>query len=273
MGGASRCIIPSMIVLIGLLGLILGATVNALADSLPLLGKLRLPSCMRCGARRPIRAWVALLAPILRAWRCPYCGAARPIRGVLVELAGLGGAIGLYIADSTPSVFWPDLAVGFVLLLIVIIDIEHRLILHVVVIPAAVLFALLGVLNPERGVVKTVVGGVAGFAIVFCLFLLGDLFGRLISRMRRRPLEQVAFGFGDVTLAGLIGLLVGWPGVLLALFVGVVTAGVFSAGFILYGLLRRKYEPYQAFPYGPFLVLGAFLLQYFPDILRGALGG
>jgi prepilin signal peptidase PulO-like enzyme (type II secretory pathway) len=53
---------------------------------------------------------------------------------------------------------------------------------------------------------------------------------------------------------------VGWPGVVLAVFIGVLTAGVFSLLFVLVQLLRRRYTPYMPFPYGPFLVLGGLLV-------------
>jgi prepilin signal peptidase PulO-like enzyme (type II secretory pathway) len=57
-----------------------------------------------------------------------------------------------------------------------------------------------------------------------------------------------------------IGLVVGWPGVVLALFIGVLVAGAFSLTVMLVQLARRRYSPYLPFPYGPFLVLGGLLV-------------
>ncbi len=74
-------------------------------------------------------------------------------------------------------------------------------------------------------------------------------------------------------LSGLIGLVVGWPRIVVALFVGIVVAGIFSLVFILVMLIRRRYTPLQALPYGPFLILGASLVYYAPDLVRGTLGG
>lgn len=150
--------------------------------------------------------------------------------------------------------------VGWVFLLITIIDVEHRLILHVVSLPAAAVLGVLSVIDAAHGPVKTLLGGVAGFGIVFLLFLFGSLFARWISRRRGQPLEEVAFGFGDVTLSVVIGLVVGWPGVILALFIGILAAGAFSLLFMVIQLLRRRYSPYMPFPYGPFLIFGALLV-------------
>jgi leader peptidase (prepilin peptidase)/N-methyltransferase len=60
---------------------------------------------------------------------------------------------------------------------------------------------------------------------------------------------------GDVKLAGLIGLTVGFPRVLPALTVGIVAGGL-TIGLLL---LTRRVGPKEYVPYGPFLVLGALV--------------
>ncbi|MGD8760438.1 MAG: A24 family peptidase, partial [Anaerolineales bacterium] len=225
---AVGCIMRLVYALIVLLGLALGSAINALADSLPYLRKPHLPRCVACGATRPPIAWLGLAALVTGSRRCRSCNAPLSWRNPLVELISIAGTVYLYSCCSPAAEFWPALAVGVVFLLIAVIDIEHRLILFVVTIPAALLFVLIGWLDPDLGLVKTLVGGVAGFAIVYVLFLLGGVFGKLISRLRGRALDEVAFGFGDVMLAGLIGLAVGWPGVIMAVFIGIAAAGIFA---------------------------------------------
>lgn len=64
-------------------------------------------------------------------------------------------------------------------------------------------------------------------------------------------------GLGDVRLAGLLGLFLGWvgPGAVVAgLVAGTVAGGVFAAVLMVLGTGRRR-----LLPYGPFLVLGAWL--------------
>ena len=193
---------------------------------------------------------------------------------MIVELAGIGGATWLYLRDPRPSVLLPGIAVGLVFLLIAVIDIEHRLIPHIVVVPAALGLGLLQILDPSRGAARTLLGGLAGAGSFFLLYLMGEAFARLLARARGRALDEVAFGFGDVTLAGLIGLIVGWPAVVLALLVGILTAGLFSLGYLLVMLARRRYTAFTPIPYGPFLILGASLVFYggrglFESILLG----
>jgi prepilin signal peptidase PulO-like enzyme (type II secretory pathway) len=145
-------------------------------------------------------------------------------------------------------------------LLIIVIDLEHRLILHVVTGPAAVVMALIGSLDGSRGPVKTLAGGAVGFLAVLGLYLLGGLFARLINRVRGQALDEVAFGFGDVTLAGVIGLSVGFPGIVVALTLGVLLGGVFSLGFLLVMIARGRYVAFMPIPYSPFLVVGALIV-------------
>jgi prepilin signal peptidase PulO-like enzyme (type II secretory pathway) len=111
--------------------------------------------------------------------------------------------------------------------------------------------------------VKTLAGGLAGYAITLGIFLLAELFARLLQRLRGQPLDEVAFGGGDVNLAGIVGFAVGWPGVILALMIAVLIGGIFSFGYIVVQLVRRRYVPYSAVPYGPFLVAGALAIYLY----------
>jgi leader peptidase (prepilin peptidase) / N-methyltransferase len=253
---------PSVIVFYALLGWLPGVAVNAIADSLPLVRRLRRPSCAACTAPRPPTAWSAVTGWATGTAACAYCGRPRGARAMVVELAGIVGAVLLYLRDPRLGVLLPGIAVGFAFLLIAVIDIEHRLIPHLVVFPAALVLGLMQALDPMRGVTKTLFGGLAGAGSFLLLYLLGEALARLIARIRGRPLDEVAFGFGDVTLAGLIGLIVGWPAVVLALLAGILAAGLFSLGYLLVMLARRRYTAFTPIPYGPFLILGASLIYF-----------
>ncbi len=258
---------------LAVLGLLLGAVINWLADSLPLRGATVGPHCHACGGPRPPAAWSALLAIPLRASTCAYCGTPIRGRGVLVEIVSLAMTLGIDRLAADSGAFAVSLMVASVFLLITVIDIEHRLILHIVTAPAALAIGIAGALDPARGFAKTLGGGLAGFGIVLLLYLLGGLFAAWMARRRGQPLEEVAFGFGDVTLAGVIGLAVGWPGVLIALFLGVLGAGLFSGALILGMFLMRRYAPFMAIPYGPFLILGGSLVYFGgPDVIRRLFG-
>lgn len=263
-----------MEILVGLLGWITAVAINALSDSLPYLRRPSLPRCPQCGKSRPLLSWSGLLARILPAWRCAQCDQPRGYRSVVVELVSITGAILLYWRDPSAVVFWQGYLVGTVFLLIAIIDIEHRLILEVVSVPSMVIFGLIGIFDPARGMAKTLIGGAAGFCFILVMYLLGLLFARLMSRIRKTELDEIAFGFGDVMLAGVAGLVVGWSGIIVALLLAIFAAGTYSLIYMLIAMLRRRYSPFMAIPYGPFIILGAAFIYFGgAELLRSAYGG
>ena len=181
---------------------------------------------------------------------------------MFVEILGTVGSVGLYLHSPSAWPFWTGILAGFVFLLLGTIDLEHRLILHIVSLPAAVALGVVRSLDPAQGAFKTLTGGLAGLAILFGMYLFGQGFSRLIAILRGRPIDEVAFGFGDVVLGGVLGLAVGWPGILVAVAVGIFAAGVFSLALVLVQLWRRRYAAFLAIPYGPFLLLGAAIVLY-----------
>ena len=68
---------------------------------------------------------------------------------------------------------------------------------------------------------------------------------------------QTTLGFGDVTLAGLIGLIFGFPMGIVALFAGIFIGGLFGIGLLI---ARRKRK--LLFPYGVFLGLGPIITLF-----------
>ena len=142
----------------------------------------------------------------------------------------------------------------FVLVLVQVIffDFEHHLILDRVMFPAMAL-ALVVSLSPLLGGglglwrqdwwVGIVMGLAAGL-----LFLLLSLAGSAIFKAE-------ALGFGDVKLAVFMGLLLGWPYTLSALFYGVLLAAI---GAIVFIVTHRSLKGTIA--YGPYLALGALLV-------------
>jgi leader peptidase (prepilin peptidase)/N-methyltransferase len=153
-------------------------------------------------------------------------------------------------------------------LLVVVIDIENRLILHLTSAfgAAAALLTGLGL----HGWRSTLLGGALGAGAMLLIYWLGIAYARWSTR--RRGIEIAAgdaFGFGDVTLSGVIGLLLGWPGVIGGLTAAVLLAG--AAGLLALGamLIRREYRPDFALPYGPFLAAAAFYFLYLFPVSGG----
>jgi leader peptidase (prepilin peptidase)/N-methyltransferase len=97
---------------------------------------------------------------------------------------------------------------------------------------------------------------------MFVLYYLGELYVRRMSKKRGIPTDEVALGFGDVSLSGILGLLMGWPAILACLLFAVLAGGLVSLVIILGMLAAKKYKAFTAIPYAPFLILSAIFLLY-----------
>lgn len=236
------------------LGWLAALLVNYLADVLPVTRKLTRPTCQHCAAKS---AWTDYL--LLKG--CAACGKTRSWRTWLVQLLSVAASLYVWFAPPKKLGYW----LGFILLIylavVFVIDVEHRLVLHPVSIFGA--FLSLGIGYLYRGILRTMIGGGVGFGIMFLLYYLGVLFARWSSRKRGVKIEEGdALGFGDVILAGVLGLLLGYPVIISGILMAILVAGAFSILMVAGMLIFKRYESLTAIPYAPFLILGALILLY-----------
>lgn len=237
-----------------LIGLAVGSFVNVVVDRLPHDASIVSPPshCGACGRRLASFEMIPVISYLALRGRCRTCGASIGPRVLWVELlTGLLVAVAAWrgpLNDSLSS--WSWLEWGYLVLTsvylavfiaVTVTDLEHGLILDRVIYPAIGL-ALLGVLFAGPRVwLSRVLGGAFGAGVIALIILL----------------VPEGMGWGDVKLAGFIGLVTGWPGVGFALFLAFVSGGI-VAGTLL--VTRRKRRG-QTIALGPFLAAGgAFIL-------------
>jgi leader peptidase (prepilin peptidase)/N-methyltransferase len=258
-----------MVLLYASLGLLIGVLINLLADQLPRWRRVhRLPFCAECETRRPTWQWLATVAYLGRRAHCPQCKEPLPWRHVFVELGTAGLMAFLWLHYGRVSE-WAYLVLytvySAILVLVLVIDLEHKLILNMVILPAWGLALAGSLIHPDPNFpLMALVGGVAGYGLLYLVYLLGVLFVKGMSRARGKEINAVAFGFGDVRLGGFMGLVLGFPLVFQALFLAILLGGI--AGLLYWcvqALILRRYTLFTAIPYGPYLVTGTFLVMFF----------
>ena len=74
-------------------------------------------------------------------------------------------------------------------------------------------------------------------------------------------------------VAVVIGLAVGWSGVLFAVLIAIFSAAAFGLVYLVVQLLRGRYTLFTAIPYGPFLVLGALTIYLYGQEIAAAYAG
>ena len=243
------------IVFAAMIGWLCGVVVNYLADVLPVTRKFSPPACLACGNH-----FSALDTLLLRP--CSACTKARSRRTWIVQASLMVASVLLWLFPPGRLGFWVGIGLLAFFGMIAVIDLEYRLVLHPVSLAGAIIGLILGIW--QKGPVDTLIGGIAGFTMMFGLYYLGILFNRLMSRIRRQEIDEVALGFGDVNLAGMVGLMLGWPEIVGGLLVAILLGGILS-GLILIGMAAlRRYKALTAIPYAPFLLIGAIIFLYIP---------
>lgn len=245
-----------------LLGFSCGVIVNYLADILPISRKLSKPFCPYCGSAFDLKNY------ILWPRRCPYCRQKRRSRTYVVEAFFALLTIYLWFEPNPRINFILSLLIWIYFVLVIVIDLEHRLILHPVSISGVILGSGIGI--GMHGVASTLLGGIIGFLIMLVLYYTGIILLKLVRKHKKDETLSIdeqsgdeALGFGDVNLSGVVGLLLGWPGIIAGITLTIFLAGGFSLFYIIYMLINKKYRAYMAIPYGPFIILGAAILLYF----------
>ncbi|WP_148867325.1 prepilin peptidase [Thermosediminibacter litoriperuensis] len=222
-----------------LLGLITGSFLNVVIYRLPrgetvIWGRSHCPACGRVLAWYdlvPVASYLALRG------RCRYCGTQISPRYPVVELlTGAVFAALFYRYGPTPALA-KYLFLGAVLIAAAFIDLEHYLIPDRLVLAGLAGAAILGFAARDVGVWSSLAGSAAGAGFLFAVVVF----------------SKGGMGCGDVKLAAVAGLFLGWPLAALALFLAVVTGGLAAAALLLLGLKGRK----DAIPFGPFIAAGA----------------
>ena len=182
---------------------------------------------------------------------CRHCGARIAPRLLAVEIVTGLLFLAIFLKFGVGLTFVLVAAATSLLLVVAVIDLERGLILNRIVLPSVVVLLVLAPFWSQLGFARefpissgmiaslanSLAAGAAGF-LVFLLIALAH--------------PQGMGGGGDVKYAGLLGLLLGIPGVLVALWGAVVSGGLVA----IYLLAMRKRGRKEAIPFGPFMSLG-----------------
>ncbi len=236
--------------LAAVVGLAVGSFLNVLIHRVPAgLSVVRPGSrCPACEHSVRSRDNVPVLSWLLLHGRCRDCGTRIAARYPLVEL-GTALLFALVAARLGPSASLPAfLYLCAVSVALAAIDLETQRLPNVLTLPSYLvgggLLAVAAAVDGDVGrLLRAVEGMVALYAFYFviCYATAGK-----------------GMGFGDVKLAGLLGLYLGWlgwPELLVGAFAAHLLGGVVAVWLVARGGASRK----TRVPFGPFLVAGALV--------------
>ncbi len=203
--------------------------------------------CPKCGQVLKINDLIPVLSFLMLKARCRYCKKSISWQYPMVEVStGILFCL-LYLIFGWSLAFGFYLILTSFLIIIFVYDLKYHLILDKVSIPAiilAIIFGLFLKISPWDMVFGVLIG--AGF--FFLQFLVSK--GKWI-------------GGGDIRLGVLMGIMLGWQKVLLALFLAYFVGAVFS--IVLIAMKRKKLKSHL--PFGTFLTIGTFTALLWGQII------
>lgn len=254
--------------LLFIFGLCVGSFLNAVIWRLEknksiIFGRSHCPYC------RKFLEWydlIPVLSFLFLRGRCRYCDEKISWQYPLVEIAT--GVLFVAVANFQFSIFnkfsitnyqlpisllfWLYLA--SVLIVIFVYDLKHFIIPDKIVFPAIAISIGYHVLNIMYAqnyvlyVIRDALYNYFGSALLVSVLFLALV---LVSRGKW-------MGMGDVKLAFLMGLILGWPDILIALFLASVLGAIVGLAMIFSGKKTLKSQV----PFGPFLAAGTFIALF-----------
>jgi leader peptidase (prepilin peptidase) / N-methyltransferase len=227
-------------------GWIVGIGLNAVVHELPRSHRLfARPRCVQCDAPLLLTALTIVAPRIRRACRTCHTLAVDPAHTLEWPTALLFGTLAWCFGAGLPLAVYS--LYGVLLLVVLTIDLRHRWVYSVVCYPG--ILAGIVLTGLVAGIWWTgLVGALAGGGLFFLLYWLG----RLVYR------GQEPMGGGDITIAAMIGGMVGADRILVALFLG----GLLVAGVSVVLLVLRRARARDFIPYGAGLCLGALITLF-----------
>jgi leader peptidase (prepilin peptidase)/N-methyltransferase len=267
----------AFLVFVGVLGSLIGSFLNVVVYRVPAGKSVVSPpsACPHCAAR--IRPWdnIPVISWFVLRGKCRDCGAPIAIRYPLVEFA----TAVFFVAIAWWQLDWLSVALndgsaanivaailqliaflylGAISVALLLIDLDTRRLPNVIVLPGyiagIVLLAAAAVLRLEFfPLLTSAIGAMALFAFYLLLALI-------------RP---GGMGLGDVKLAGVLGLFLGWIGLgslLVGAFAAFLLGGIFSIALMITKRAGRR----TAIPFGPWMLGGCWVGVFFGETIAHA---
>jgi len=228
-----------------LFGLVVGSFLNCIIYRLQtgegfLTGRSFCPYCKHELSWQDL---IPIFSFLILRGKCRYCSQKISLQYPLVELATGLLFVSFFIFHFSFFIF----IIACFLIIIFVYDLKYYIIPDKVIYPAiaiALIFNFQFLISKQFLIFNHSILNALGAALFFSLIV-------LVSRGKW-------MGVGDIKLAALMGLFLGFPDILVALFLAFFIGGIIGIGLIISGKRTLKSEV----PFGPFLVLGTFIALF-----------
>lgn len=225
--------------------LLIGSFINVVNYRLPKGDSVVYPPshCPSCNKRLTWWQLVPVMSYIFLRGKCFNCNSKISARYPLIELIfGLSYIYLFYMFGFSVELI-SSLFLFTILFVGSMIDLEHRIIpdkLNLIGAIGGVILSIFAKPGLSEGILGFVVGGGLMLALAH--------------------LSKGGMGGGDIKLTAVLGLFLGWKGILLSVFIASIIGSIVG---VLLNLNKGKQIGKTAIPFGPFLSLGAMTVYIY----------
>ena len=254
--------------IIFIFGLIIGSFLNVVIFRLE-NGEKIINDRSRCLHCKRVLAWydlIPILSFIFLRGKCRYCGHKISWQYPAVELGT--GILFILIFNLQSSIFgfqsisniqYPILSLLFwfyitsSLIIIFVYDLRYYIIPDKIIYPAIAIAIGFNLFNNIQYPISNIL---SIFNFLFPAILAGGFFYAIVIITKGKGM-----GGGDIKLAFLMGLILGWPLIIVAVFLAFILGSIAGIFLILAGKKKMK----SMIPFGPFLVIGTFIALFWGE--------
>jgi leader peptidase (prepilin peptidase)/N-methyltransferase len=246
-----------LIAVLVILGLVIGSFLNVVIWRVPRGESVASPpsACPACGKPVRPRDNIPVVSWLLLNRKCRDCGSPISARYPLVEASTAAAFAVVAVTVGLNLELLAFLYLAAISIALALIDIDVHRLPNAIVLPSyivgAVLLVIPSVINGDYGqLLRAAIGMAALYGLYFLLALV----------------YPAGMGFGDVKLAGVLGMYLAWLGwaeFAVGSFLAFLLGGVFGIALMAMQRAGRK----SRIPFGPFMLLGAWAGIFFADPL------
>jgi len=243
----------------GIFGALIGSFLNVVIYRLP-IGKdlaLERSHCPLCLAKIPWWHNIPVFSWIILRGKCSLCHGKISFQYFLVEILTATIFALSFPMDISTMAFWEwgfKSSLSAILICHFFIDLKHKLLLDIlniyllcIILPFVLVFH-----SPMHWIIGGAFGFLAPMGVSWAFF---------------KWKGKMGLGGGDIKLWGVLGLYLGLQGVIENIFFSCFAGSIVGIGLIV----LKKYDHDGGIPFGPFIIVVAFLQIYFPafiDLIR-----
>jgi len=227
------------------IGSVLGSFFNVVGLRLPkqIAFDYNRSCCPRCNHQLRWYELIPIASYILQKGKCRHCTRRISFMYPFIEFfTGFLFAYSYWHIGLSLELFMSLIFISM-LMIVFVSDIEYMIIPNKVLLFFLPLFLLMRVISPLDPWYDVLIGAVLGLVLIALIIVLSK--GKM--------------GGGDMKLFALIGIVLGWKGTLLTLFLASLLGAIIGSAIMIYNKSGRK----QPIPFGPYIVMAALICYFY----------